>query len=89
MQDKRAEPRNPCFLKADIITGTSTAPIPAEAHDISDGGLRLVVESPGNLPDEFILSIPRRRLREIVQVIRRDEQSVGVRIQGAKRAGLI
>lgn len=89
MQNKRTESRNPSFLRAEIILGTNLPPVPAEVHDISDRGMRLVVEKPESLPAEFMVSIPRRRLREFVEVVRRDEGSVGVRVQPLKRAAII
>lgn len=81
MSDRRQETRNPCFLRADIIVNHHTAPVPAEAHDISDHGLRLIVPDTSALPDEFIVSIPRRKIRENVQVVRRSAQELGVIIQ--------
>jgi hypothetical protein len=88
MQDKRTEARNPCYLRADIILGSKEPPIAAEAHDISDLGMRLVVADATALPNEFIVSIPRRHIREAVKVVRRDETSLGVQVQGVKRAAL-
>ncbi|OYU50538.1 MAG: hypothetical protein CFE31_03030 [Rhizobiales bacterium PAR1] len=79
--ERRKETRNPCYLRADIIVNTESGPLPAEAHDISERGMRLVVLNPKKLPDEFIVSIPRRHFREIVRVVRRDEKEVGVLIQ--------
>lgn len=89
MQNKRTEPRNPSFLRAEIILGSNVPPVPAEVHDISDRGMRLVVEKPEALPGEFMVSIPRRRLREFVEIVRRDEASVGVRVQPLKRTAIV
>ncbi|HRE21644.1 MAG TPA: hypothetical protein PKW21_11510 [Rhabdaerophilum sp.] len=89
MQNKRTEPRNPSFLRAEIILGTNLPPVPAEVHDISDRGMRLVVEKPEALPAEFMVSIPRRRLREFVEVVRREEGSLGVRVQPLKRIAIV
>lgn len=83
MSNRRTEIRNPCFLRADIIINMHTDPVVAEAHDISDHGLRLVVPDAKILPDEFIVSIPRRKMRELVRVVRRQETELGVIIQSA------
>lgn len=88
MEDKRAHPRNPSFLRAEIIVSSNLPPVPAEVHDISDKGMRLVVEKPEDLPNEFLVSIPRRRLREFVEVVRRDSNSLGVRVQVLKRSAI-
>lgn len=82
--DKRHEARNSCFLRADIIVGAHIDPIPAEAHDISERGLRLQTADAAQLPDEFIVSIPRRNMREIVRVTRRETDEVGVVIKAAR-----
>lgn len=81
MSDRRAEPRNPCFLRADLILGMNKPPVPAEAHDISDNGFRLLLPETKDIPDEFIISIPRRKLREMVRVVRRMDQELGVVIK--------
>lgn len=86
MSDRRSENRNPCFLRADIIVNENSEPVPAEAHDISEHGLRLVVLNAKRIPDEFIVSIPRRRMREIVRVVRREEKELGVIIKVAAAA---
>lgn len=89
MQDKRSEPRNPSFLRAEIILGTNVPVVPAEVHDISDRGMKLIVEKPDALPNEFLVSIPRRHLREYVEVVRRDPGFVGVRVQTLKRTAIV
>ncbi len=88
MSDKRREPRNPCYLRADIIIGPERAPVPAEAHDISERGLRLQVLDTKNIPNEFIVSIPRRHLREVVRVVRRGDKELGVVIKTAPGTAL-
>jgi hypothetical protein len=45
MSERRQETRNPCNLRAEIIVAPNADPVLAEAHDISDHGLRLVVLS--------------------------------------------
>jgi hypothetical protein len=81
MSERRSETRNPCYLRADIIVGHNAEPVMAEAHDISDHGLRLVVLNAKRIPNEFIVSIPRRHIRETVRVVRRQEGELGVLIQ--------
>lgn len=81
MSDKRREPRNACYLRAEIYTGMDTAPLIAEAHDISDHGMRLKVLNARTLPNKFMVSIPRRHFRELVEVRRRADGEVGVLIQ--------
>jgi len=81
MSNRRTETRNPCFLRADIIVSMHEEPVQAEAHDISDHGLRIVVTDAKRIPDEFIVSIPRRHIRETVRVVRRQEGELGVLIK--------
>jgi len=81
MPERRQENRNPCYLRAEIIVNHHTDPVLAEAHDISDHGLRLIVPDASSLPDEFIVSIPRRKIRETVQVVHRSAKELGVLIR--------
>ncbi|MCZ8181601.1 MAG: hypothetical protein O9322_01410 [Beijerinckiaceae bacterium] len=81
MSDKRREPRNSCYLRAEIYTELSAPPIIAEAHDISDHGMRLKVLNARTLPNTFMVSIPRRHIREMVEIKRRSEGEVGVLIR--------
>ena len=81
MPERRSETRNPCYLRAGIIFSQNAEPVMAEAHDISDHGLRLVVLNAKRIPNEFIVSIPRRHIRETVRVVRREEGELGVLIQ--------
>jgi PilZ domain len=81
MSERRSEIRNPCYLRADIIVSHDAEPVMAEAHDISDHGLRLVVLNARRIPNEFIVSIPRRHIRETVRVVRREEGELGVLIK--------
>ncbi len=78
MSDKRREPRNACYLRAEIYTPTDAAPLMAEAHDISEHGMRLKVLNARTLPQKFWVSIPRRDFREQVEVKRRADGEVGV-----------
>lgn len=84
--NRRQEERNPCFLRADLILDAHIPPITAQAHDISDRGLKLIVEDARTIPDRFIVSIPRRHLREVVRVMRRSPTELGVRIERSARA---
>lgn len=81
MSNRRTEDRNSCFLRAELIVSTHEPPVQAEAHDISDRGLRLVITDAKRIPDEFIVSIPRRHIRESVRVVRREEGELGVLIK--------
>ena len=78
MFEHRREARNACYLRAEIILETGAPPIIAEAHDISDSGMRLKVLNSRTLPNRFLLSIPRRHFREYVEIKRRSEGEVGV-----------
>lgn len=80
----RSEPRNQCFLRGDIIVDANTPPMPCEVHDISSRGMRLVVLDASRVPNNFIVSVPRRSLRETVRVTRRAKQELGVVIQAAR-----
>ncbi|WP_284177290.1 hypothetical protein [Rhabdaerophilum sp. SD176] len=90
MFNNRREPRNLCYLRAEIYTDPSSPPIMAEAHDISETGIRLKVLNARTLPPKFWLSIPRRHFREFVEIKRRGDGEVGVvihRIEPSKVAG--
>jgi hypothetical protein len=80
MPDQRKENRNTCYLRAEIYVMPNAEPIIAEAHDISDHGMRLVVLDARRLPDRFMISIPRRRMEEVVEVRRRADKELGVTI---------
>jgi hypothetical protein len=79
--EQRKQIRNGCFLRGDIIVNENVAPIPCEIHDISDRGMRLVVLNALRMPGRFIVSIPRRHVREIVRVVRRTSNELGVIIE--------
>lgn len=78
MPERRIDPRLPCFLKGEIVLNNGTRRISCEAHDISDRGMRLAGPDFRNMPDSFILSIPRRHFEQRVKVVRRMPDSVGV-----------
>jgi diadenosine tetraphosphate (Ap4A) HIT family hydrolase len=84
--DMRREPRQPCFLRAEILVGQNMPPIQAEAHDISNSGMKLVVVNSRDIPDRFVVCIPRRHFREIVEVKRRRPNELGVVIQSYANA---
>jgi hypothetical protein len=81
MNEQRKESRNSCYLRAEIYVSNDTPPIVAEAHDISEHGMRLVVLTTRNLPERFMVSIPRRHMREMVRVKRWGENELGVVIE--------
>ena len=82
-EKNRREPRNPCYLRAELFVAPNAAPIVAEVHDISAHGMRLVVLNARTLPERFVVSVPRRHMRETVRVARRADNEVGVVIQRA------
>jgi hypothetical protein len=77
MGNQRREDRNTCFLRAEITFDVNLPPIIAEVHDISDHGLRLKLDDTNGIPNEFIVSIPRRHMREMVTVRRRTKDTLG------------
>lgn len=79
--ENRKQVRNECFLRGDIIVDQNTPPIACEVHDISDKGMRLVVLNAFRMPEKFIVSVPRRHVRELVRVVRRSSNELGVIIQ--------
>lgn len=76
MSERRREDRNPCFMRAEIIL-ENTPPIEVEVHDISEHGLRIVMPNTNDIPNEFLLSIPRRHFREVMRVRRRTLTALG------------
>ncbi len=80
MAERRINPRMPCFLKGEIVLYNGKVRVPCEAHDISSKGMRLAGADFSNLPDSFLLSIPRRKFEERVKIVRRLDDGVGVLI---------
>lgn len=78
--ERRTENRNPCFLQGSIIVDAHKPPVPCEVHDISQRGMRLVVANTAMIPNQFIVSVPRRHIREMVSVRRRGKMDLGVLI---------
>ncbi len=82
MPERRIDTRLPCFLRAEILLENGTRRLPCEAHDISERGLRLAGADFSQLPDSFILAIPRRKIEDRVKVVRRGEDFIGVMFEG-------
>lgn len=76
-RNKRREDRNTCFMRAEITYDENVPPVIAEVHDISEHGLRLRLDDTSGIPNEFIVSIPRRHMRELVSVRRRTKDTLG------------
>ena len=81
MANRRLEERNACFLRAELTISTLEPPVQAEVLDISEHGFNLKVPDSAKIPEEFIVSVPRRHIRELVVVRRRSETTVGVLIK--------
>lgn len=78
MPERRIDPRVPCFLRAAIVLENGERRIACEAHDISEHGLRLAGADFRELPDSFILEVPRRAIEGRVSIVRRGPDFVGV-----------
>lgn len=78
MPERRIDPRVPCFLRAAIVLENGQRRIDCEAHDISEHGLRLVGADFHDLPDSFILEVPRRSIEGRVNIARRGPDFIGV-----------
>jgi hypothetical protein len=78
MSDRRRETRNACYLRASILIDDGARRVEAEAHDISNNGMLLYVLDSREVPDRFIVSIPRRHMIEHVKVMRRSRKELGV-----------
>lgn len=76
--ERRIDPRNTCYLRGEIILNNGTEIVPCEVHDISSTGMRLSGADFSNLPEDFILAVARRQIRERVKIVRRMENDVGV-----------
>lgn len=85
MSEQRRATRNQCYLRASILINNGDRRIDAEAHDISDQGAKLFVLDARQVPDYFVLSIPRRHFMEHVRVVRRSPQELGVVIRKLNR----
>jgi PilZ domain len=81
MGERRREDRNTCFLRAELTINTHEEPIQAEVLDISEHGLRLKLPDADIVPNEFVVSVPRRHIRELVNVRRRTKTTLGVIIK--------
>jgi hypothetical protein len=75
--EMRRIPRNACFLRGEALLGIGEK-MPCEIHDIADNSARVVLQDAAEVPERFILSIPRRQVKEWVQVVRRSEKDFGV-----------
>ncbi|MCA1951559.1 MAG: PilZ domain-containing protein [Hyphomicrobiales bacterium] len=85
MLNNRRENRNACYLRASILIKQGDQRIDAEAFDISKNGMRLVVPNARQVPDYFMVSIPRRHMMEHVRVVRRGDSELGVVIRELPR----
>ena len=77
----RAYDRQDCFLRAEILLNGGANKLACEAQDISDGGLKLTGANFNEVPDSFLLAIPRRSITERVSVKRRGDDSIGVEFE--------
>ena len=78
MPERRIDPRVSCFLRAAIVLENGERRIECEAHDISERGLRLAGADFRELPDSFILEVPRRSIEGRVDIVRRGPDFIGV-----------
>lgn len=75
--DMRRMQRNACFLRGEAFLSVGEK-MPCEIHDIANNSARVVLQNAVEVPERFILSIPRRQVKEWVQVVRRSEKDFGV-----------
>lgn len=80
MSEQRKNPRTPCFLRGEIRLYNGEKRIACEIHDLSDNGFRLTGFATPEVPESFVLAIPRRSFLERVKVVRRADDSLGVRL---------
>lgn len=75
--EMRRAPRNACFLRGQAYLNAGED-MPCEIHDIANNSARIVLNEAADVPDRFVLSIPRRHVKEWVRVVRRSEKDFGV-----------
>ncbi|MGI9352933.1 MAG: PilZ domain-containing protein [Rhizobiaceae bacterium] len=78
--DQRQSEREPVFRAADLVLDEKRAPVSCLVQDVSETGLKLIYDSPHELPDyvRIVLLHPRKELS--CEVIWRHENEVGLSI---------
>ena len=80
--DRRGGSRQSKVRAAITLFDGPLSPIPCVLINLSAGGARLNVMSPGDLPDEFLLTVEADDLKHKCQVVWRKGDEVGVRFVG-------
>ena len=76
--DQRRSPRRKVTFPAWIDTGNDAAPRTCTVVDVSDGGARVKVASPVELPKEFHLILTQLGTRRHCRVVWSSEEEIGV-----------
>ncbi len=86
MTDKRRETRKRTFLKGRIVFNGGASSMDCLVRDMSDSGARLAIDETLLLPERFTLEIPQKD-RTFTAVLRwRDEDGIGVVLDGEAEA---
>ncbi|MBD2746514.1 PilZ domain-containing protein [Microvirga sp. BT688] len=78
MKDRRLRRRVPTILEGRIQIEGRESDIECTVRDLSDSGARIFLHQPLELPDEFILSIPKRGLSSNARVMWSRDRRHGV-----------
>ena len=79
-EDKRRSEREPVLRAADLILDEKRAPVACLVQDVSDTGLKLIYDSPHDLPDRVLIVLLHPRKEIWCEVIWRQENEVGLSI---------
>ena len=75
----RKKPRRTFRHAAAIVHGEEPTVQPCSVVDISEGGARLLLEEPNELPENFMLSLmPGGKVRRFCRLVWRDGTTLGV-----------
>lgn len=86
MTDKRREPRKRTFLKGRIVFNGGSSSMDCLVRDLSDSGARIAIDETLLLPEHFLLEIPQKDRTFTAALRWRDEDGLGVVLDGAAEA---
>lgn len=86
MEQRRTSTRSRTLLEGWVLLNNRSSRIECTVRDISDAGARLVFSEPVQVPQEFELQIPKKKLSSHARIMWSDGQTHGVRFVEAPGA---
>jgi hypothetical protein len=80
LADKRSIERVPALRSADVILGDGRAPVACLVKDISNSGLRLLINTPHPLPRRFIVVLHHPRIEKYCELVWQSANEIGLRV---------